>query len=205
MAPIERRDALLEIGKDLFGKVSYDQLSMDDVAAAAKISKGLLYHYFPTKRAFYIETVRTAVTELTVRTAPDPALPPVERLRFSLVAYLEYVTRHAATYRRMLESGLGVDEEVKAIVDALRNAVTQRVVSGLDLEAPDDILLVALRGWVGFIEAASLAWLDAKNVSQQALLELLVTNLAASIDATGTVVQADSVALLRGVVDAGRA
>jgi AcrR family transcriptional regulator len=56
----ERRTQLLELGLRLFTDRSYDELSIDDIARAAGISKGLLYHYFPSKRDYYVEVVRRA-------------------------------------------------------------------------------------------------------------------------------------------------
>ena len=198
MKPDDRRESLLELGKRLFGEMPYDQLSMDDVAKVAGISKGLLYHYFPTKRELYKETIRAAVAELTERTAPDLSLGPVEQLQSSLVDYLSYVRDHAATYRRIMGSGVGADEEVKAIIDVLRNIVIQRVLDGLAITQPAEVLLVALHGWVGFIEAASLAWLDRTDLPQEVIRVLLVTNLAASISATGTVDISDHIAAVLG-------
>ena len=65
----ERRRQLVELGLDLFGSRSYDEVSIDELAAAAGISKGLLYHYFPTKRDFYVATVREAAAQLVARTS----------------------------------------------------------------------------------------------------------------------------------------
>jgi AcrR family transcriptional regulator len=52
LQPEERRQRLLERGAELFAVHSYDELSMREIARAAGISKPLLYHYFPSKRAF---------------------------------------------------------------------------------------------------------------------------------------------------------
>src|SRR4249920_2344031 len=54
----ERRVQLLEFGKHFFANHAYDDVSMDEVAAAAGVSKGLLFHYFKSKREFYVETIR---------------------------------------------------------------------------------------------------------------------------------------------------
>ena len=59
-----RRRQLLALGTALFGSRPYDEVSIDEVARTAGISKGLLYHYFPTKRDFYVATVREAAAEL---------------------------------------------------------------------------------------------------------------------------------------------
>jgi AcrR family transcriptional regulator len=76
----DRRAELLAIGRQLFAKHAYDELSIDDVAAAAGVAKGLLYYYFTSKRGFYLATIRAEADELLELAQPDPALPPAERL-----------------------------------------------------------------------------------------------------------------------------
>src|SRR6266851_70860 len=84
----ERRSRLLELGIKLFAKYSYDDISIDQVAEAAGMSKGLLYHYFGNKREFYVETIREASLQLRRVTEPDPSLPPGPRLRAAVDAHL---------------------------------------------------------------------------------------------------------------------
>src|SRR5262249_47381912 len=55
-----RRAQLVDLGLTEFGTRTYDEVSIDRIAQMAGISKGLLYHYFPTKRAFYVACVREA-------------------------------------------------------------------------------------------------------------------------------------------------
>src|SRR5688500_9801794 len=74
-----RRAQLLARGLTLFSSRAYDEVSMDDVARAVGISKGLLYHYFPTKRDFYVAVLKESATDLLART-DEPDVPPVERL-----------------------------------------------------------------------------------------------------------------------------
>jgi AcrR family transcriptional regulator len=75
-----RREQLVALGIEIFSERPFDEVSIDDIAAAAGISKGLLYHYFPSKRDFYVAVIRSAADEMQVMTEPDPALEPRERL-----------------------------------------------------------------------------------------------------------------------------
>src|SRR3954447_20353749 len=67
-----RRAQLLELAQAAFAARSYDEVSIDDVARAAGVSKGLLYHYFPTKRDLYIAGLREAARQLIERTVVAP-------------------------------------------------------------------------------------------------------------------------------------
>src|ERR1700761_1882537 len=93
-----RRAQLLRLGIDLFAARAYDEVSIDELARSAGVSKGLLYHYFPTKRDFYIATVQEASKQLLELTETPDTMPPLDRLRASLDAYLDYVDAHAQAY-----------------------------------------------------------------------------------------------------------
>src|ERR1700744_5928949 len=90
----ERRSQLVALGIEEFGSRPYDEVSIDAVAQTAGISKGLVYHYFPTKRAFYIACVREGATRI-VQSIDAPADgSPFEQLRAAIDRYLEYVRVH---------------------------------------------------------------------------------------------------------------
>src|SRR3954471_3944242 len=77
----ERRAQLLTLARKAFSDRSYDDVSIDDLARELKISKGLLYHYFPTKRDLYVAGLREIAEELIERCTNIPAdLPPIERV-----------------------------------------------------------------------------------------------------------------------------
>ena len=56
---------------------------MAKIAKEAGISKALLYHYFPSKEAYFVATLEEKANELQQRTMPDPELPPFEQLAAS--------------------------------------------------------------------------------------------------------------------------
>src|SRR2546429_6237276 len=89
-----RREQLMRVGLELFSTNSYDAVSIDEIAARAGISKGLLYHYFPSKREFYVAGVRAAAAQLRDVVEPDPELSPPERLRGPLEAYPDTARHH---------------------------------------------------------------------------------------------------------------
>jgi AcrR family transcriptional regulator len=100
----ERRRRLLELGAGLFTRFAYDELSMARIAKEAGISKALLYHYFPSKEAYFVATLEEKAAELARRTEPNPELPPLEQLSGSLDAYLQWVEENASSYEKMIRS-----------------------------------------------------------------------------------------------------
>src|SRR5881275_2483349 len=91
----ERRRRLLHLGTDLFARFSYDELSMARIAREAGISKALMYHYFPSKQAYFAAALEDKAAELASLTAPDPSRPPLEQLTDALEAFLGWVEANA--------------------------------------------------------------------------------------------------------------
>src|SRR2546427_10743578 len=89
-----RREQLLGLGMELFSTRAYDEIWIEEIAEHAGVSRGLLYHYFPTKRDFYVAVTRTAAEEVRELTEPDPSLPPDERVRAGIDAFLRYAEEH---------------------------------------------------------------------------------------------------------------
>ena len=184
-----RREQLMRIGLELFSTNSYDAVSIDEIAARAGISKGLLYHYFPSKREFYVAGVRAAAAELREVVEPDPELAPPDRLRASLEAYLDYVEHHAAGYVSLMRGGIGSDAEVREIVEESRAVIIDRAIADLPLRTrPTPLLRLAMEGWVGYVEATSLSWLERRRVPRERVRELLFNTFLVIV---GAAVQAD--------------
>ena len=104
---------------------------MSRIAREAGISKALLYHYFPSKQAYFAATLEQAAAELADLTQPDPALSPVEQLAASLDAYLRWVERHADAYAKLIRS-VGAVPEVRELVERVRDATADRILAGLE-------------------------------------------------------------------------
>src|SRR5687768_16568016 len=121
-----RRAQLLELGMKVFAESTYDDVSIDDLARAAGISKGLLYHYFPTKRDLYLAGLRHVAGELLERTDVSKLpLAPIERIRVGIDNYLTFVSERANSYIALMRGGIGSDPEVLRIVEASREALVR--------------------------------------------------------------------------------
>jgi AcrR family transcriptional regulator len=177
----ERRAQLVTLGIDLFAAHAYDEVSIDELARAAGISKGLLYHYFPTKRDFYIATVQEAARQLLELTATSEELPPLDRLRGGLDAYLDYVDAHAPAYSALMRGGVGSDPEVARVIDDTRTKMCDRLLLELPDVTPTPLIRTAVRGWLGFCEATSLDWLERRSVERSQIRDLMLEVLLATI------------------------
>jgi AcrR family transcriptional regulator len=176
----ERRQQLLERGAELFTSHPYDELSMSKIAAEAGISKALLYHYFPSKRAFFEETLSAWAEQLRERTEPDPDLPPIEQLQNSLGAFLSLVEENAATYRNLIDSANGVPE-IRDLIDQVRRQTAERILAALYPDRPTPKARTAVSGWLWFMDGACLDWIEHHDVEREELRDLLLGVLMGSL------------------------
>jgi AcrR family transcriptional regulator len=181
----ERRSQLLELGTELFARHSFAELSMARIAREAGISKALLYHYFPTKQAFFVATLEQAAEEVRRRTEPDPALPPGEALAGSLDAFLGWIEENEIAYRKLLESA-GSVPEVGSLIDEVRDRTSARILDGLGAGAdPPPRVRAAARAWLWFMDGAILDWLEHRDLSRAELRDFLLASLAGALTAAG--------------------
>ena len=177
-----RRAQLIALGRRLFVEHPYDVLSIDDIAKAAGISKGLLYHYFPSKRDFYVATVKDAAGQLLERTAEHKGLPPAEQAMHRIARYLDFVEENAGAFVTLMRSGIGHDPEVAEVVDGTRDALVSRILSNIGV-GPRPAFRLALRSWVGLCEAASIEWVQSEaRMPREVLAAFLLETLASCLD-----------------------
>jgi AcrR family transcriptional regulator len=180
----DRRRRLLERGAELFARHSYDELSMRDIAREAGISKPLLYHYFPSKRAFFQATLVQAAGELQARTEPDPALPPLDQLRGSLEAFLELIDENALAYRKLMQSA-GSVPDVRELIEEVRTRTAARILDGLYPDGAPAKARAAVYGWLWFMDGACLDWIEHRDLSRDELRDLLLGTLLGALAAAG--------------------
>jgi AcrR family transcriptional regulator len=169
----KRRAQLLKLGQELFTNYSYDELSIDEIARRARVSKGLLYHYFPSKRDYYVAVVRAGAAELLAQTDSAPELSPLTRLAKGIDGYLDHVQDYAKPFATLLRTGIGFDPEVSKIVEETRQALLKRFLDAIP-GSPSPQLRNALRGWIGFAEGAVLDWLEHEDITRDELRTLLI-------------------------------
>lgn len=158
LSPDDRRNELLRLGAEVFGQRPYDEVRIDEIAERAGVSRALMYHYFPDKRAFFAAVVRAESERLfeATNTPPEPGLTLFEQLRAGVLAYLEYDEAHPhgawAAYMGMGRADpalSGIDEtdndrQANRIIDRLLEAV-----GPLDQELTRAMHTVVY-GWVAY-------------------------------------------------------
>jgi AcrR family transcriptional regulator len=194
LSPDARREQLVELGLELLGRTPQEQVSIEAIARAAGISKGLLYHYFPTKSDFVVAVLRRSRAELERRMAlPASAagLTIGERLDASIDGFLGYVSEHAIGFEAIARARGGEDEQVKAVIAENRGKQVDAMVVFAAALAQSDrsaietpALRVALEGWLAFCEGVVGQWLTRPDaIERPGVRHLIRANLLGVLQA----------------------
>jgi AcrR family transcriptional regulator len=179
----ERRALLLERATQLFGEHGFDGVSMAQLAREANISKALLYHYFPSKRRLFEAALAAGAQELRERTQPDPARPPAEQLAATLDVFLGWVQERPGAYAKMLESAGA--REVRETMAQVRAETAARILAGLGADGERPATRAAVFGWLAFLDAAILDWIEHGDMSREELHGMLLGTFAGALMASG--------------------
>jgi AcrR family transcriptional regulator len=186
LAPAQRREQLLDLGVQLLSVRRLEDLSIDLLAEEAGISRGLLYHYFASKRDFHLAVLQRMADRVVAITAPAAGVSPREQLSGSLEAFVDFVVDNREAYAAFVRAAAAGDAAYQRIYEGARDALTDRIFTRADSEAMADLGMVdspALRlmvsGWSSMVEDVLLTWLeDDHGVSKDELLRLLAGSLA---------------------------
>lgn len=192
MSPDARREQLLELGARLLSTRTLDELSIEVLAEEAGVSRGLIYHYFDSLKEFHVAVVRRAMADIYERTAPTGDMSdPMETLRGGIRAYVDYVCQHRVGYVSLVRAALGGDEELRAVYDETRAAMTARI---FDLVTPEVLATFGIvdgvvtrfltNAWAAMLESAVLDWLaDPRGITRDELVRRLAYGLPALLTA----------------------
>jgi AcrR family transcriptional regulator len=172
LSPQARREQLLELGVRMLSHRTLDELSVEEIAEQAGISRGLLFHYFRNKQEFHRAVVQRAADDLIETTAPDFGLAPLPRLSRSLEHYIDYVEANQHAYISLVRGAASGDESLREIFDATRAVLTGRITDNVGMFGLSDgpaIRLMA-RGWSAMVEEAVLAWVQGSQSAQETRL-----------------------------------
>lgn len=175
----ERRRLILSAATGLFLRHPYEQVSVSDIAKAAGVAKGLLHHYFGSKRELYLEVVREVVRVPTLPVPEDADELSVEQVwEASVDGWMRLIEANPELWLAAATAGgAGRDAEVEAILDESKEVVVERALQALGVAelAPDELRAIC-RGYGAFTEEITREWLQRGRLSRaQARTALLRT------------------------------
>lgn len=176
----ERRQQLIGVALELFSHRSPDDVSIDEIAAAAGISRPLVYHYFPGKLSLYEAALRRAADELALRFVEPREGPLGARLLRVMGRFFAFVDEHGPGFSALMRGGPAAgSNRTNAMVDEVRRAAYEQILSHLGVEEPPARLALVVRSWVSLAETTALLWLDGREIPRAELELQLVHDFAA--------------------------
>jgi AcrR family transcriptional regulator len=179
----ERREHLLHVGVELLGRHGTADISIEEIAHAAGVSKGLLYHYFPTKDDFLLAVLDRSQTEMDQDQVRDPELTALEQFDRNLDGFLRFVDVHAEGYLAVVNARGSEPRVQKLIEERRRRRVDELVALAAVLwdvsrkVARTPLLVAGIEGWLGYSEGVIIRWLDEREISRDDVHELLRRSL----------------------------
>ncbi|WP_169925453.1 TetR/AcrR family transcriptional regulator [Sanguibacter antarcticus] len=182
LEPADRRRDLLEVAETLAHADGIDGLTARGVAHHARASKALIFHYFGSVVGLQRAVAASAVHDLLTATQPHDDLPPADRTRAILDAFITAVTARREVWTDIWGGALRADPETQVILARARAVLVDRMASGVARRSLGDtsghIALLSL-GWVALAENITAAWLAGGTLTQDELLDLLIGSLTA--------------------------
>jgi AcrR family transcriptional regulator len=192
----ERRRQILSCARRLFSERTYASVSTTEIATEAGVARGLLNHYFGTKRDLYLEVVRGM---MRMPSNPVPLQAPGKGIEAiideSVERWLTMLERNRGTWLAAIGArGLGRDPELEAVLDEAREQAADRLIEALqtyEAHTAPPHLRATIRAYSGFAEAASVEWLERGRLTREQLHTLLVQGFLSIVNHVLPAVQGD--------------
>ena len=158
----DRKKQLVKIGLMMLRTKPIHELSIDDIAGQAGISRGLLFHYFPSKRDYYVAVISAAGRRLLRVTKPDDNLTPEQKLREMLTQFVAFIERRRTAYISFVRGAAGGDNFAVEVYDETRASLTKRVLTYIGApevaDEPTSREYLLIHAWLSYTEDLAIEW-----------------------------------------------
>ncbi|WP_406280195.1 TetR/AcrR family transcriptional regulator [Nocardia sp. NBC_00881] len=188
LSPDERRRVLLDAGAKLFAERPYDGVLMEDVAAAAGVSRALLYRHFPSKRELFAAVYELASDQLLIATTFDADAPLADQLAAGLDAHFDYFEANANSVLAA-NHVLAADPTIQAIITGELGELRNRVLDAMRLDGRLRATVSSiLMSWLTFVRVLTVDWLENGTLTRTEMRE---TSLGALLGALRPIIDLD--------------
>ncbi|MEU8223404.1 TetR/AcrR family transcriptional regulator [Kribbella sp. NPDC048915] len=182
----DRKKQLVKIGLMMLRDKPIHELSIDAIAAEAGISRGLLFHYFPSKRDYYVAVISAAGRRLLRVTKPADSLPPEAQLREMVTQFVAFIARRRTAYISFVRGAAGGDDYAVEVYDKTRAGLTARVLTYLGnpelADEPTSPDYLRVHAWLSYTEDLAIEWSALPDKHRPYPLDHLVTHALDALD-----------------------
>lgn len=147
---------------EIFSNRRYEDVATQEIGAHAGVAHGLLFHYFGSKREFFLAVLDRRCDELLERiaAATSDISDPARWLRKELDAILDETVVQADEFPALIGAGIGVDLDVRKIMLKYRRAGVDRIIAKLGPEPSSPFLVEALSAWTALVQEMAASWIE---------------------------------------------
>jgi AcrR family transcriptional regulator len=151
---IDRRRQILDTALTSFSVAGYHNTSMNDIAEALSMTKPVVYQYFDSKRALYLELLRFVGDDLvtTVTASVAGSNNPHDQAEQGMIAYFTWVSNNKDAFALLFESSARVDTEFTDIVSEFEDAAARAIAPFINANISADDQVTFAIGLVGMAE-----------------------------------------------------
>ncbi len=175
MAPAERRRHLVDTAFEIFAAARYEDVGLEEIAAAAGVRRGLIYHYFPGGKAELFEAVfREAVTRAIAAIDSDPERSRDQKLTANLRMFLDLAERNDPIYSIYREGRRVNNPGFETFLGQARAALASEMAfNNLGTREPGPRALLALEGFAVYAETVIETWAARRDIERAEVEDLL--------------------------------
>jgi AcrR family transcriptional regulator len=178
LAPGQRREQILDAANVLFAERAYDEVSIEDIASSAGVTRGLVHHYFGGRKEVYIGLLERLGAQRENRLRPPVGRSARARVADTVSRWLDWTETNRTVWLATIARGEDIaDPDVRRVVaDLVQRAVALLAAFHADIAQDSPRLRYALECWTALNRAATRRWLRGQ-ATREATHELLATTL----------------------------
>ena len=169
LAPVERREQILDAANALFAERGYDEVSIEDIASSAGVTRGLVHHYFGGRKEVYIALLERIGTMREEQLPPPVGRSARARLADSVSRWLDWTEQNRTIWLATLGRGEDIaDPDIRNVVlELVQRAVAIVAAHHADIADDSPRLRYALECWTGLNRSATRRWLQGEATREQ--------------------------------------
>jgi AcrR family transcriptional regulator len=181
------RRAVLAAARSLFGRKGYAETSVDQIADAARVTKGAVYHHFASKKALFRSVYTEVDAEAIARAVRvgDSREPPLDQLVAKVNAYLDAALDDEIRRITLIDApALGIEPEASPDLQAasagVRSFIATSIAHGQIADLDPDVLTHLIGGlaWLGGMLVARASDPDVTRAALGKALDAMLRGLA---------------------------
>ena len=183
LEPDARREQILAVAVRLFGERGYADVSTTDVARGAGVARGLVNHYFGTKKDLYLAVIRVMLTVPGVAIERLPAGDLPTRVDAIVGWFLDVVSRHSRSWLAAVTAGgMSGDADVDRVIAEAVDTAADGVLTAVGLDRHDPARHAMARAYVGLAVSTAREWLERGVLSRAQVHRLLAATLLTLVE-----------------------